>query len=168
MATSPNAPQLMLPRLLNLLVNPFATFGFPANFQKNIYTRGGASAYSGMEGANPVWLTADVTLGAFKTARGHFPLPYNFYLLAFLASASVNAVGGFRGVLYDTTRRLPFTMRPCTMGSLAGQGNSPMFAGVPYRVDDTAREPKIKFTIYNLENEQNLIELVLYGVQTPD
>ena len=164
---TPGGPprQLTLPRLMNLMVNPLAIRGgSAANFQKDIYEYGsGAILRNGYRDPFPIWMVADLSLGAMKTARGHFPIPRNFYLLSLFASSSSNVKGGYKVVAYDTTRRMPFMLRPGNFNTLAGNGSSPLFMKVPYPID--GKEPKIKWTVASLESVTNNVQFGLYGFQ---
>lgn len=165
---SPGGPprQLTLPRLMNLMVNPFAVRGGSlANFQKDVYQYGGKALLRDLyKDPFPEWIGVDLVLGALKTARGHFPIPQNFYLLSYFASSSSNVKGGFKVVAYDTTRRIPLMLRPGNFNTLAGTGSSPLFNMVPYPI--VGQEPKLKWTIKNLETvAQNNIQFGIYGFQ---
>jgi hypothetical protein len=159
--------QLALPRLINLMINPFATRGARVgDFGKDVYEWGGVPLLSGgFVDPFPIWQGVSFSLGALKTARGHFPLPPNFYLLNFFASSSSNVNGGFKVVLYDTARRKPFTTRPVNFNTFAGTGTSPLFQREPYPFADEPDEAKLKWTVYSLESVSSNIEFGLYGVQ---
>src|SRR6202040_3849692 len=120
--------QLTLPRLMNLMVNPLAIRGgSAANFQKDVYEWGGVAILRDKyQNPFPEWIGVDLALGPLKTARGHFPIPANFYLLSYFASSSSSVKGGFKVVAYDTTRRMPLMLRPGNFNTLAGTGSSPL------------------------------------------
>lgn len=172
---TPGGPprQLTLPRLMNLMINPLAIRGgSAANFQKDVFVvyggpgSGGDPAIirDGYKEPFPIWIGVDLTLGALKTARGHFPIPRNFYLLSYFASSSSAVKGGFKVVTYDTGRRIALTLRPTDFNILAGTGSSPLFNKVPYPID--GKEPKLKWTIKNLETvANNNIEFGIHGFQ---
>jgi len=166
---APGGPprQLTLPRLMNLMVNPFAERGtMPAlDFQNAVYRFGGIAILKDTyKEPFPIWIGADLALGALKTARGHFPIPKNFYLLSYFCSSSSNVKGGFKVVAYDTARRMPFMLRPGNFNTLAGNGTSPLFNLVPYAID--GQEPKVKWTVKNLETvATNNIQFGMYGFQ---
>ena len=158
--------QLSLPRLMNLMVNPFATrASLVGDFQSAVYEyNGNAILKNGYKDPFPIWIGVDLQLAALKVARGHFPIPLNFYLLSYFASSTSNVKGGFKAIMYDTTRRIPLMLRPGNFNTLAGTGSSPMFFLRPYPIE--GQEPKIKWTIKNLETvAQNNIQLGLYGFQ---
>jgi len=173
---APGGPprQLTLPRLLNTLINPYAiSGGSVANFQKDVYrypTHGDIIWLKDkLQNPFPIWIGVDLSLGFLKTARGHFPIPKNFYLLNYFASASSNVKGGFKAVLYDTRCRIPFTLRPVNFNALAGQGSQPLFQHVPYMMNPEGKEVKLKWTVKNLETvANNNIELGIYGVQVTE
>jgi len=173
---APGGPprQLSVPRLMNLMVNPFAinmTDIGPANLQRNVYryaTYGlPAELQSRFKFQNPfpIWIGCDITLGPQKVARGHFPIPANFFLLNYFASSSSNVRGGFKLVVYDTNRRIPLTVRPVNFNTLAGQGSAPMYLQEPYAVNPEGGEVKIKWTITGLETVQTTVQFGLYGIQ---
>ena len=166
--------QLALPRLLNLLINPFAITQpqQQAGFGKAVYqySNYGDPALLRDQLLNPfpVWIGVDLQLGAQKTARGHFPIPANFYLLALLASTSISDNGGFKFVLYDTYRRIQLMTRMANFNVMAGRGNSPLFLRVPYLLNPQGGEVKVKFTIASLEKRTTNVQLALYGTQVSD
>jgi hypothetical protein len=161
--------QLTLPRLMNLMVNPLAIRGgSAANFQKDVFelfqTGNKPILKDAFRNAFPIWMGVDLSLGALKTARGHFPVPRNFYLLGYLASSSSSVKGGYKVVAYDTSMRMPLMLRPVNFNVLGGTGSSPLINKVPYPID--GKEPKIKWTIKNLETVAlNNIQFIAYGFQ---
>lgn len=159
--------QMTLPRLMNLMVSPFATRGMMPgmDFQNAVYAFGGTAILrDAYKSPFPIWIGCDLQLGALKTARGHFPIPDNFYLLSYFASSSSNVKGGYKVVAYDTTRRMPLMLRPGNFNTLAGTGSSPLFNLVPYPI--VGKEPKIKWTVKNLETvATNNIQFGIYGFQ---
>lgn len=152
---------------MNLMVNPLATRGtMPGlDFQNAVYGFGGiAILRDAYVNPFPVWIGVDLAMGALKTARGHFPIPQNFYMLSWFASATSNVKGGFKVVAYDTGRRMPLMLRPGNFNTLAGTGSSPLFNIVPYPLE--GKEPKVKWTVKNLETvAQNNIEFGIFGFQ---
>jgi hypothetical protein len=171
---SPGGPprQLTLPRLMNLLVNPFAVTGSIADFQKDVYQYKQYGQIpilrNGFQHPFPIWIGCSLSLGAFKTARGLFPIPANFYLLNYFASTDSNANGGFKVVVYDSNRRIAMTDRPINFNTLAGQGSAPLFQRVPYPMNVNGGEVKVKWTITSLESVATNVEFGLYGIQVSD
>ena len=172
---SPNAPPpprpLTIPRLINTILNPFACNPSLANNQKSVYISGEGSIEP-ITGGFPVWVYTEFNaLGAYATGRARIPMPEAFTLLSLMGSASVNTVGGFRVNVYDVNRRVRFTERPANFQNFAGTGTSPLFQGAaigsrqvqPYQfqVDDA----QVLITVVNLENANNNIQFVMYGVQ---
>ena len=171
---APGGPprQLTLPRLLNTLVNPYAVSGGSvANFGKDVYRYEGygpdiAVLRDQFRNPFPIWIGCDLSLAALKTARGHFPIPKNFYLLNYWASSSSNVKGGFKAVFYDTNMRIALTLRPANFNTLAGTGSSPLFQHIPYLMNPLGTEVKLKWTVKNVETvSNNNIELGIYGIQ---
>jgi hypothetical protein len=172
---SPPLRPLMLPRIIATFENIFAVSGnTPADNQKDVYISGDGSVFDGaVQGGTPSWIPCDFSpLGPSKTGRCKMPLPDNFTLLAFMASASVNTKGGFRLNVYDINRRIRFTERPVNFNAFAGTGSSPLFLGgdwgtsrfaLPYQFQPTNAQCMI--TVVNLETVNNNIELVMYGIQ---
>jgi len=100
------------------------------------------------------------------------PLPDNFTLLSFFASASSVLKGGFRANVYDNNRRIRLTERPVDFNLMAGTGSSPLFLGgdwgasrhaAPYAFQPNNAQAMI--TIVNLETVNNNIEFGMYGIQ---
>lgn len=172
--------QVMPPRLINTsLINPFASnFGNGndlSDFQKSVYffpggnpdpAGGQTPLRDNLVDPFPVWIGVDLQMGPLKTARGHFPIPANFWLLSFFASSSSNVNGGFKVVVYDNNRRLPITLRPVDFNTLAGTGNSPLFLRVPYLLNPAGNDVKVKWTASNLETvTTNNVQFGLFGTQ---
>lgn len=169
----PPTKQLMLPRLMNLLVNPFAriTFDGLANFQKSVYKWGDWTTLK-MTAGMPQWPLVEFSnpaLGALKTGRSRILLPDDFVLLSYFASASSNVRGGFRVMVYDVNRRLPLTLRPANFNTIAGQGSAPQFQQAPYSFGKSVNNspPQAKITLVNLETVANTIQFGFYGVIAP-
>jgi hypothetical protein len=169
----PAAPtrQLMLPRLMNMLANPYGlrTWDGAANFQKDSYIWADGNIFNLIPGdVPPQWPMVEfVALGALKTGRTRMLLPENFWLLNYFASSSVNTKGGFRiTALYDVNRRMPLNIRPVNFGNLAGQGSAPLFQRVPYPFGPSVNNspPQVKITVVNLESAPNTIQFGLYGL----
>lgn len=163
---------LVIPRLINHLLNSFAVRGQPMNAQKWPYLRGGDPVVPQIEGGAPAWIYCEFNpLGANKTGRVRMGLPDGFVLLSYFGSASVNTVGGFRVNVYDFDNRIRLTERPVNFQLLTGQGNAPLFqpsmigsrVAQPYRF--AAVTPQCSVTIVNLENANNVIQFGLYGLQ---
>jgi hypothetical protein len=170
----PPTRQLMLPRLMNMLVNPFISQS-DGNGDAGgaVYSRNPPGPpHSIIPLSDPVmppqWPMVEfVALGALKTGRTRMLLPENFMLLNYFASASVNTKGGFRiTALYDVNRRMPLNIRPVNFQTLAGQGNAQLFLRVPYPFGPSVNNspPQVKITLVNLESAPNTIQFGLYGV----
>jgi hypothetical protein len=176
----PPSPQplrsLTLPRLMNTLLNPFATSGnTTADNQKDIYIYGDGSDIPFAAGT-PMWVYVSFDpLGALKTGRSRILMPNNFTLLSYFASATVlTALGGFKVNVYDATkcRRQNLTERPLNFNLLAGTGSSPLFQGSTKRFSSGARpysfapdNAQVLVTIVNMEAVNNFIQFGMYGVQ---
>jgi hypothetical protein len=173
-APPPTRGPLMLPRIVATFNSVWAKSGnSPGDNQKDVYIFEFGSVYDMIAGGTPSWIPCDLLpLGPSKTARMKLPLPNNFTLLSFFASASSNLRGGFRVNVYDINRRIRFTERPVNFNEIAGQGNSPLFIGgdwganrygapYPFQPDDA----QVMITIVNLETVPNNIEFGLYGIQ---
>jgi hypothetical protein len=172
---SPPLRPLMLPRIIATFTSIFGQAGnSAANLQKDIYIYGDGSVFSdGIIGGTPSWIPCDFNpLGPSKTGRSKMPLPDNFTLLSFFASASSNVKGGFRVNVYDINRRIRLTERPVNFNTIAGTGSSPLFIGgdwgpsrfaLPYRFQPL--NAQVMITIVNLETVNNTIEFGLYGIQ---
>lgn len=170
-AAAPPTRPLTLPRLLNTLLNPFAVGESLANWQKSPYLLGEGPMVP-IDGGFPMWVYCEFnTLGALKTGRVRIPMPDNFRLLSYLASASVTTNGGFRVNVYDVNRRLRLTDRPVNAQTLSGAGASPLIQGItvgsrkvsPYAFQES--NAQVLITIVNLEPAANLIQFGMYGVQ---
>lgn len=172
-----NGKPLIPPRLMNLLINPFAKsmLAGQSDFQSAVYQWGGIPTLDhGLSpDGPPQWPMVEFTnpaLGAFKTGRSRILLPDDFVLLNFFASASVNNVGGFRVMVYDVNRQRSLTIRPCNFNTLAGNGSAPLFLRRPYPFGRSLNNnpPTAKITIVNLENAANSIQFGFYGVIDSD
>lgn len=178
----PPTKQLVLPRWMNLLVNPFAksVLAGQSDYQSAVYQWGGQVTLDhdlrSMMVGPPQWPMIEFTnpsLGAMKTGRSRIMLPEDFVLLNMWASASSNVQGGFRVMLYDVNRRRPLTIRPANFNTLAGTGSAPLFQRRPYPFGRTiaaggmSQPPQAKITIVNLEAVANAIQLGFYGVVAP-
>jgi len=171
------AKQLMLPRLMNLLVNPFAkaVLAGQSDFQSAVYEWGGNLALDhDLQVAHglPQWPMIEFSnpaLGASKTGRSKILLPDDFVLLSYWASASSNVKGGFRVMVYDVNRRRALTVRPVNFNTLAGIGSAPLFLRRPYPFGKSVNNspPQAKITIVNLETVGNTIQFGFYGVIAP-
>lgn len=171
--------QLMLPRLMNLLINPFArSIDISGDAGGAIYMFGGQKTLDGqLEGSGPPqWPMIEFSnpaLGALKTGRSRILLPEDFVLLNYWASASSNVQGGFRVNIYDVNRRRPLTIRPVNFNTIAGQGSAPIFQRRPYpfgrtiMVNGVSQPPCAKITLVNLEAVANTIQFGFYGVVAP-
>jgi hypothetical protein len=163
--------QLMLPRLMNLLVNPFigAQDG-NGDVGGAVYRRGGFGSILPLydPAMPPQWSVVEfVSLGALKTGRTRMLLPENFWLLGYIASSSSNVRGGFRiSSLYDVNRRMSLNMRPVNFNTMAGQGGAPLFQRVPYPFGPSVNNspPQVKITVVNLETVANTIQFAIYGI----
>lgn len=176
-AQAPGGPPLrplMLPRLIATFENIFSVAGMSlANNQKEVYLRGDGPVFDMIAGGTPSWVPCDfLPLGPSKTGRSKMPLPDNFTLLGFFASASVSDRGGFRVNVYDVNRRIRLTERPVNFNAIAGTGSSPLFLGgdwgnsrfaAPYAFQPN--NAQVMITVVNLEIVNNNIEFGLYGVQ---
>lgn len=175
--TSPPAKQLMLPRLMNLLVNPFAKVlgtgqGSP---QTSIFYLGGQQVLDGKtsDAGPPNWPFIEFSnpaLGALKTGRSRILLPEDFVLFSYWASSSSNVKGGFRVMVYDVNRRMPLTLRPVNFNTLAGQGAAPLFLRDPYPFGRSVNNspPQAKITVVNLETVGNTIQFGFLGFVIPN
>jgi hypothetical protein len=170
---APPVKQLFVPRLMNLLVNPFAKLSTDglANFQKSVYQWGGWTTL-GFTADLPQWPMIEFTnpkLGASKTGRSKILLPDDFVLLSYWASATSNVNGGFRAMVYDVNRRRALTIRPANFNTIAGQGSAPLFMQAPYPFGKSVNNspPQAKITLVNLETVANGIQFGFYGVIAP-
>jgi len=167
--------QLMVPRLMNLLVNPFArSRDISGDFGGAVYFFGGDTLldHSLKSEQPPQWPMIEFTnpaLGASKTGRSKILLPDDFVLLNYWASASSNVKGGFRVMVYDVNRRRALTMRPANFNTMAGQGAAPLFLRRPYPFGKSINNspPQAKITLVNLESVANSIQFGFYGVIAP-
>lgn len=178
----PPAPtkQLVLPRWMNLLVNPFTKqyLAGQDSPQKVTFSWGGQPSIDhGLASSlPPQWPLVEFTnpaLGAMKTGRSRILLPEDFVLLNYFASATSNLQGGFRVMIYDVNRRRPLTIRPANFNTIAGQGAAPLFQQRPYPFGRTiasggiSQPPQAKITIVNLEAVANSIQFGFYGIICP-
>ena len=171
----PAPPQLMAPRLMNLLVNPFAReYKMTGDLGGAVYKFGGGLVLTDESDgtAMPQWPMIEFTnpkLGALKTGRSRILLPDDFVLLNYFASASSNVQGGFRVMIYDVNRRMPLTLRPVNFNTLAGQGGAQLFQRRPYPFGKSVNNspPQAKITIVNMEAVANSIQFGFYGVIAP-
>jgi hypothetical protein len=172
---SPPPKQLMLPRLMNLLINPFVRArDIGGDLGGAVYESPGTAVLSnGLQSDQPPqWPMIEFTspaLGALKTGRSRILLPDDFVLLNMWASASSNVQGGFRVMVYDNNRRRAITIRPVNFNTFAGQGNAQLFQRRPYPFGRTVNNnpPMAKITIVNLEAVANTIQFGFYGIICP-
>lgn len=171
------AKQLMLPRIMNLLLNPFAR-GYAAGQadpQNAVFRWGGELALDhGLQqftgAAPPQWPTIEFApLGPGKTGRSRLLLPDDFVLLFMFASSSVNARGGFRVSVYDVNRRRTLTIRPVNFQNLAGTGSTPLILRAPYAFGRSINNspPQAKVTVVSLETANSNIQFGFFGVVAP-
>ena len=177
---APPTKQLVLPRWMNLLVNPFARAmaAGQSNPQGAVYDWGTGTILDHGLGSTipPQWPMVEFfnpKLGALKTGRSRILLPEDFVLLNMWASATSNLQGGFRVMVYDVNRRRPITIRPANFNVVAGPGNAPLFLRRPYPFGRTiaaggmSQPPQAKIMIVNLESVANGIQFGFYGIISP-
>lgn len=173
---TPPTKQLMLPRLMNLLINPFAR-GYAAGQadpQNAVFKWGGDILLDhGLQAAvimPPQWPTIEFSpLGPGKTGRSRLLLPDDFVLLFMFASSSVNARGGFRVSVYDVNRRRTLTIRPVNFQNLAGTGSTPLILRAPYAFGRSINNspPQAKVTVVSLETANSNVQFGFCGVVAP-
>lgn len=171
----PPPKQLMLPRLMNLLLNPFArSIDITGDAGGAVYLFGGQRTLGPdlKSDQPPQWPMVEFSspaLGALKTGRSRILLPDDFVLLNMWASASSNLQGGFRVMVYDVNRRRAITIRPVNFNTLAGQASAPLFQRRPYPFGKSVRNnpPMAKITMVNLEAVANTIQFGFYGMIVP-
>jgi hypothetical protein len=177
---APPTKQLVLPRWMNLLVNPFTKqyLAGQDSPQKVFFSWGGKLTIDGVMQSSlpPQWPMIEFSnpqLGPMKTGRSRILLPEDFVLLNYFASATSNVQGGFRVMVYDVNRRRPITIRPANFNTLAGQGAAPLFQQRPYPFGRTvaaggmSNPPMAKITIVNLESVANGIQFGFFGIIVP-
>lgn len=168
--------QLMLPRLMNLLVNPFArgVGAGQADPQNAVFQWGGTTLIDhGLQALvtiAPQWpLIEFIPLGPGKTGRSRILLPNDFVMLYMFASSSSNVRGGFRVSVYDVNRRRTLTIRPVNFNTLAGQGATPLILRAPYPFGRSINNspPQAKVTVVSLENVNSNVQFGFMGVVAP-
>jgi hypothetical protein len=124
----------------------------------------------GLEGYQPRWEVVNAVLGAQKTLLAKIDLMTDFYLLAVLASSTLNTVGGFRVQLYDTMKKralqdrgLQFSVWGGALGPAGPVG--PFFLREPYHFD--IPRSQVQLILQNLEPNPNTVQIVLYGQAAP-
>lgn len=168
--------QLMLPRLMNLLLNPFAR-GYAAGQadpQNAVFLWGGEilldHGLQSMVTMAPQWpLVEFAPLGPGKTGRSRILLPEDFVMLYMFASSSSNVKGGFRVSVYDVNRRRSLTIRPVNFNTLAGQGAAPLILRAPYGFGRSINNspPQAKVTVVSLEAVNSNVQFGFAGVIAP-
>lgn len=172
---APPTKQLMLPRLINLLTNPFAlSYGAgQADPQSAVFFFGGSRAIDHGLGDLVTayqWPMVEwIPLGAGKTQRSRILLPEDFVMLEMFASSSSNVKGGFRVSVYDVNARRSLTMRPVNFNTLAGTGASPLILRAPYPFGRSVNgtQPQAKVTVVSLEAVNSNVQFGFMGVIAP-
>jgi len=160
-------PQANLKSLRPEFVNPFARFlRMPKGYQAQVYRYAEASP-PGCEGYQPRWEVVNAVLGPQQTIQAKVDLMNDFHILAILASASRNTVGGFRAHVYDKkkNRRIGPGPQGCQFPNLGGNTAAPFFLREPYAFDLPLSQ--VLVILQNLEPAANTVQLVLYGLAAP-
>jgi hypothetical protein len=116
----------------------------------------------------PMWECATFVLASRGSDRVRINLQRDFTLLAITTSATVNtALGGFRAQFYDTAKQLRFADRGVLFSNIAGTmggggSGAAMFLREPYQFDQP--DSQILVIAQNMENAQNSIQIVFYGL----
>lgn len=119
----------------------------------------------GLEGYQPRWEVVNAVLGAQQTIQVKVDIMSDFHLLAVLASASANTVGGFRAQFYDALKQRRLQDRGLQFPNLGGNSAAPFFLREPYRFD--LPKSQMLMILQNLEPAPNTVQLVLYGQAAP-
>lgn len=166
-------PQSNSNSLRREFVNPYALLLPLLGFQDRVY-RFSTNPPPGLEGYQPRWEVVNAVLGAQQQIQVKIDVMRDFHLLALLASATVNTVGGFRvhlahawrepGSPEQQTRRFG-SDRGLKFGNLGGTSAFGFFLREPYRFD--LPQSQVLVILQNLEPNPNTVQLVLYGVAAP-
>lgn len=149
----------------NIQKHPLARLLPKLGLQRQVYRLGESTPPSdGLEGFGPSWQAVDLVIPAYSAMQARVSVQRMFTVLGFAASASVNALGGFRLQMYDTKKGIRFAGRGVQYGNVAGAAKSagPFFLREPYQFD--LPDSQILVDCRNLEAAQNSIEIVIYGV----
>lgn len=146
-------------------INPFVRMlPLAGSAQRGVYRMGDPHP-AGLEGYQPRWQVLNAVLGAQQTIQTTVDLPTDFHLLALLASATSEVVGGFRAQLYDTLKKVRLQDRGIQHALIGGAGLSPFFLREPYHFDLPCSQ--VKVIMQNMETAVNTVQLVLYGMCAP-
>lgn len=151
------------------IINPYSVM-IPIRDQESVY-RYADSNPPGLEGYQPRWEVVNAVLGALAsgnapTFQARVDLMNDFHMLGVLASASVNVVGGFRVHLYDAAKQRRIGGdRGIQFPNLGGASGSAFFLREPYEFD--LPRSQLLVQLQNLENAQNTVQLVIYGLAAP-
>src|SRR4029077_526387 len=156
-------PQANLRSIARAYCNPLARMLPLFSYQKQVYRM--AEVPPGLRGYQPRWEVVNAVLGAQQTIQVKVEIVEDFHLLAILASATQNTVGGFRAQLYDNTKKLRMQERGVQFPNLGGSESGPFFLREPYRFDIPRSQMLV--ILQNMEAANNTVQLVLYGMAAP-
>lgn len=147
------------------IVNPFARLLPLGRFQSAVY-RYAERNPPGLAGYQPRWEAVNAVLGAQQTLQVRVDLPTDFHLLAILASATVNTVGGFRVHFYDQLKKQRIgSDRGIQFPNLGGASGSAFFLPEPYEFN--LPDSQMLVMLQNLESASNTVSVVFYGPCLP-
>lgn len=148
--------------LKNTLTHPLARLLPIAKYQRQMYRLGESTPPSGaMAEHAPSWEVASFILDPQGVGQARINLQRDFWLIALLASASVNNLGGFRAQVYDSQKDRRFADRGPFFSLIGGNVSGPQFLREPYQFDQP--DSQILLNVANLEPAQNTIQIVFYG-----
>lgn len=119
----------------------------------------------GLEGYQPRWEVVNAVLGSLATLQMKVDIMTDFNLLAILASATTNTVGGFRAQYYDAIKQRKLQDRGLQFTQLGGGARAPFFLREPYAFDQP--RPQMLVQLTNLESATNTVQIVFYGLAAP-
>jgi hypothetical protein len=156
--------QANLKSLRREFINPYTRMLPVRGWQADVY-RMAEDLPPGLNGYQARWEVVNAVLGARQTLLVNVPLMNDFHMLAILAGASTNTVGGFRAQIYDVLKKRKLQDRGMQFPNLGGGAASPFFLREPYRFDLPLS--MVKLVLTNMEAVTNTVQLVLYGVAAP-
>ncbi len=145
-------------------INPYTRMLPLRGWQADVY-RMAEKMPPGLEGYQPRWEVVNGVILAQQSLNVKIDIMTGFHLMAALASATTNTVGGFRTQFYDAIKKRRIHDRPIQFPNLGGASAAPFFLREPYPFD--LPRSQMLMILQNLETVTNTVQIVLYGVAAP-
>ena len=145
-------------------INPYVRMIPVKGWQADVY-RMAEEIPPGLEGYQPRWEIVNGVILAQQSLQVKVDIMTDFHLMAALASATTNTVGGFRMQFYDAIKKRRLHDRPIQFPNVGGAAASPFFLREPYHFD--LPRSQMLVILQNLESVTNTVQIALYGVAAP-